>query len=101
MTTKPRDIRELLRGKINPELGKVLLGLAEDHAEIRQMLKELLLMFSKIADMMHVHTLIIEQLKADPRLSSATAAAIANMAGSMSKDHSSIIQSEAIKENDE
>lgn len=41
ITTKPRDVREVLRGKVDPTLGKVLVGLAEDNAHLRQDIAQL------------------------------------------------------------
>lgn len=101
MTMKPRDIRELLRGKIDPELGKVLVALAEDQVEVKQMIRELLLMFGKMADLMHVHTLIIDSVKKDPRLNAKATEALVKTVEGMSTDHSSIVQSEAIGDNDD
>lgn len=33
---KPRDVRERLRGRVDPEVGQVLVGLAEDNSHLRQ-----------------------------------------------------------------
>ncbi len=98
---KPRDIRELLRGKIDPQLGTVLVKLAEDNAEIRQMIKETLTMFGQLASLMEVHTIILDQLKKDPRLNTGAAEAIRKTAAAMGSDHKSIVQSETIGGDDD
>ena len=53
---KPRDIREKLRGKIDPEVGKILVRLAEDQIETRMMVSEIAKDVMGIANLMSVMT---------------------------------------------
>lgn len=43
-----RDIRELLRGHIDPKLGKVLISQQEDIASLKQMVMQLAGLFDKV-----------------------------------------------------
>lgn len=45
-----RDIRELLRGSIDPKLGKVLIAQQEDIAALKQMVMKLAGMFDQVVD---------------------------------------------------
>jgi hypothetical protein len=55
---KPRDIREKLRGKVDPELGAILVRLCEDIRETRMMVVEVSKSLDQFADvinsMMHI-----------------------------------------------
>src|SRR5262245_25072976 len=49
---KPRDIREKLRGKIDPEIGKVLVKLCEDLHDTRLMVDEIVTMWEQMCNIL-------------------------------------------------
>ena len=57
-----RDIRMLLRGSIDPQLGKVLVGLAERQDHLYQLLITLATSFDKLATALLVQSTVSEHL---------------------------------------
>lgn len=58
-----RDIRELLRGNIDPRLGKVLIAQQEDIASLKQMVMHLAGMLNKVFDNQIVQADAVAQLR--------------------------------------
>lgn len=59
-----RDIRELLRGHIDPKLGRVIIAQQEDIASLRQQVMSLAGMFSQLANNQIVQANAVERLRA-------------------------------------
>lgn len=53
---KNNEIRVLLRGKVDPDLGRVLISHNEDIKSLKQMVTQLASLIDKMADMMSLHT---------------------------------------------
>jgi len=61
---KPREIREALRGKIDPEVGAILVRLCEDNRETRALVKQLATILDQWADIINSVMHISEAIKA-------------------------------------
>lgn len=65
---KPREIREALRGKIDPAIGKILVDLCEDARENRRLIVEVAKMLDQYADtinsMMNINDALRKQHEA-------------------------------------
>ena len=57
-----RDIRTL-RGKIDPELGKILIAMNSDIHAMRQMIQQLASLFDHVASMLHLHSNALAQMR--------------------------------------
>lgn len=60
---KANTIRSNLRGKIEPELGKVLVSFAEDIATMKQMISQLASNMNILADALDVQTKVLHQME--------------------------------------
>lgn len=60
---KPREIRERLRGKIDPAIGKILVQLCEDNRQTRMQLAELTKVLDGYADVINAMTHIVDAMK--------------------------------------
>lgn len=58
-----RDIRELLRGQIDPRLGKVLIAQQEDIASLKQMVMRLAGMFDQLVSNQIAQSNAVDQLR--------------------------------------
>jgi hypothetical protein len=59
-----RDIRELLRGHIDPRLGKVLISQQEDIASLKQMVIKLAGLIDSILNNQITQATVVEQMRA-------------------------------------
>lgn len=57
------QIRSALKGKIDPELGRVLISLNEDNAALKQMVNEIAGMINQLADLMGKQQLMMDTFK--------------------------------------
>lgn len=60
---KPREIREVLRGKIDPEIGKILVRLCEDNRETRNQVDQLAKMMDQWSDILNAMMNISSAMK--------------------------------------
>lgn len=64
----PRQIREELRGKIDPAVGRVLVSLAERQEALRHGMLELAKSFDLLARSMAMHTAILEKFRTNEQM---------------------------------
>lgn len=62
---KPREIREALRGKIDPAVGTILVRLCEDSRQTRMQLAEVMKLLNQWADTLNAMMHITERMKAE------------------------------------
>lgn len=60
---KERDIREALRGKIDPAIGRILIRLCEDNRQTRMQLAEVVKLLNQWSDTLNAMMHITERMK--------------------------------------